>query len=43
MPKDFYSAYNGVLEAVEQQILPVEKIDESLRRVIKIKLSCCGE
>lgn len=43
MPKDFNSAYNGVLEAVEQQILSVERIDESLRRIIKIKLSCCVE
>ena len=38
MPEEFDSAYQGVLEAVESQSIPMERIDESVRRIIKGKL-----
>ena len=39
MPSDFHSAYEGVLEAVRQGRLTEQRIDESLRRILKVKLS----
>lgn len=39
MPSDFYGAYTGVLEAVQQQRISQERIDESLRRILSVKLS----
>lgn len=37
MPEDFEGAYNGVLEAVRNGTLTEERIDESLRRIFRVK------
>ncbi|MBQ8596511.1 MAG: beta-N-acetylhexosaminidase [Lachnospiraceae bacterium] len=37
MPEDFETAYNGVLEAVNTGTLTEERIDESLRRIFRVK------
>lgn len=37
MPEDFESAYNGVLEAVNNGTLSEERINESLRRIYRVK------
>ena len=37
MPEDFEAAYNGVLEAVNNGTLTEERIDESLRRIYRVK------
>ena len=37
MPEDFMTAYNGVLEAVNNGTLTEERIDESLWRIFRIK------
>jgi len=39
MPSDFKSAYYGVLEAVKNGNLSIERIDESVTRILKVKLS----
>lgn len=39
MPADFYSAYQGVLEAVGNQQITIERLDESVRRILKVKLN----
>ncbi len=39
MPSDFKAAYKGVLQAVESGGLSPEKIDESLRRILRVKLN----
>ena len=38
MPKDFKEAYDGVIEAVHNGTLSEERIDESLKRILKVKL-----
>ena len=38
MPKDFHSAYSGLLEAVREGSIPESRIDESMRRIIRTKL-----
>lgn len=38
MPGDFQSAYQGVLDAVQNGRIPEERIDESVERIIKAKL-----
>lgn len=38
MPKDFKTAYEGVLLAVENGDIPEERLDESIRRIIRVKL-----
>lgn len=38
MPADFVSAYNGVLTAVKDGNISEKRIDESLERILKIKL-----
>ena len=38
MPKDFDKAYNGILKAVDDGELTESRIDESVRRILKIKL-----
>lgn len=38
MPADFYSAYQGVLNAVQSGVITEERIDESLRRILDLKL-----
>lgn len=39
MPSDFKAAYQGVLEAVENGSITIERIDESVRRILEAKLS----
>lgn len=38
MPEDFVAAYEGVLNAVQRGELTQERIDESVRRILKVKL-----
>ena len=38
MPKDFREAYQGVIDAVNNGTLPLERIDQSLRRILTVKL-----
>ena len=38
MPTDFKGAYQGILDAVRQGILSEERIDESLRRILAVKM-----
>lgn len=38
MPADFHSAYQGVLDAVRNGELSEQRVDESLRRILRIKL-----
>lgn len=37
MPEDFNSAYEGLLDAVEQGVISEDRIDQSLARIIKLK------
>ena len=37
MPEDFELAYNGVLEAVNNGTISEERINESLRRIYRVK------
>lgn len=37
MPEDFELAYNGVLEAVQSGVISEERIDDSLRRIYRVK------
>ena len=39
MPEDFEMAYNGVLQAVQDGIISEERIDDSLRRIYRIKFA----
>lgn len=43
MPKDFYEAYEGVLQALEDGSLSQERIDESLTRILRVKLQLIDE
>lgn len=38
MPSDFFAAYEGVLDAVKNDVLSIERIDQSLTRILKVKL-----
>lgn len=38
MPRDFREAYQGVIDAVNSGTLPLERIDQSLRRILTVKL-----
>lgn len=38
MPADFHSAFEGVLDALETGILTEDRIDESVRRILRVKL-----
>ena len=38
MPEDFKEAYAGVIEAVKDGTLSMERVDESLARILKVKL-----
>ena len=38
MPEDYATAYTGVLEAVQSGSLTEEQINESLRRIFRVKL-----
>ena len=37
MPENFQEAYQGILEAVQNGTLTEERIDESVRRILKVK------
>ena len=37
MPEDFEKAYNGVLQAVQDGTISEERINDSLRRIYRIK------
>ena len=37
MPEDFEAAYNGVLDAVKNGVISEERINDSLRRIYRIK------
>lgn len=39
MPEDFNSAYQGVLNAVHNQVIAEDRIDGSVSRILKVKLS----
>ena len=39
MPADFTAAYQGVLDAVNNQLIPADRIDDSVTRILKVKLS----
>lgn len=39
MPKDLEEAYQGLLSAVEEGSISQDRIDESLRRILKVKIS----
>mgnify|MGYP000853784494 CR=1 FL=1 len=39
MPQDFEEAYKGVLDAVADGTLSVQRIDESLERILRVKLA----
>lgn len=39
MPKDFQSAYQGILDAINNGAITQERLEESLRRILKLKLS----
>ena len=38
MPEDFEKAYNGVLEAVQNGTIAEERINDSLKRIYRVKL-----
>ena len=38
MPADFRSAYQGVLDAVNQGSISQERLNESVTRILKIKM-----
>ena len=38
MPEDFHAAYQGVMDAVEDGTLSKKRIDQSLRRILRLKL-----
>ncbi|MDE7326717.1 MAG: glycoside hydrolase family 3 protein [Lachnospiraceae bacterium] len=38
MPEDFVAAYEGVLDAVRRGELTVERIDQSVQRILKVKV-----
>ena len=42
-PKNFLKSYNGVLDAVNRGQLTEARIDESLRRIYRVKLSSVEE
>lgn len=37
MPKDFYGAYEALLSSVKDGIIPIEQIDESVYKILKLK------
>ena len=43
MPENFYEAYDSVLNAVEEGVITEERINESLRRIVKAKLKIMAE
>lgn len=43
MPDDFASAYQGVLNAVDNHTIPEERINDSVSRILKVKLSMLND
>ena len=43
MPKDFKVAYQGVIDAVETGVIEEERIDESVKRILQVKLEIMKE
>lgn len=43
MPQDFKSAYNGVLSAIRNKELSKKRIDQSVRRILRVKLTMQNE
>ena len=39
MPQDYEAAYNGLLAAVQEGTISEERIDESVVRIVRVKLS----
>ena len=39
MPDDYEAAYNGVLQAVKDGVISEERVNDSLRRIYRIKLA----
>ena len=39
MPQDYETAYNGLLTAVQEGTISEERIDESVVRIVRVKLS----
>lgn len=38
MPRDFREAYTGVLQAVQSGVITEERIDQSVRRILRVKI-----
>ena len=38
VPQDYETAYNGLLQAVQDGTITEERIDESVERIVKVKL-----
>lgn len=38
MPSDFRAAYQGVIDAVESGVIEEERIDESVKRILRVKI-----
>ena len=38
MPEDFHSAYQGIIDAVKNGVISQERLEESLRRILKLKM-----
>ncbi len=43
MPDDFYTAYQGILAAVESGEITEDRIDESVRRILDVKINTIGQ
>ncbi|NCC45050.1 MAG: glycoside hydrolase family 3 protein, partial [Clostridia bacterium] len=39
MPADFSKAYYGILDAVNRESISEERINESLRRILRVKMA----
>ena len=39
MPDDFTAAYQGILDAVDNHIIPEDKINDTVSRILKVKLT----
>ena len=42
MPQDYDKAYQGIIDAVKAGTITEERINESLRRILKVKLGKTG-
>ena len=37
MPEDFQAAYNGIIEAVNTGIITEDRLNESVRRILRVR------